>query len=57
MFPTVNSVGKLPPRDLFTGRKIDFDKECRVAFGQYVEVNMDQSVTNNMTSRTIKAIA
>ncbi len=44
------------PRELLTGKKLDFKTDCKIEFGAYAQVNEDNSVTNTMASRTVGAI-
>jgi hypothetical protein len=57
MFPKVNSVGGISPREIFLGRKLDCEVDARVAFGQYVQVSNDDATTNTLKERTSGAIA
>lgn len=45
------------PREMFTGVKIDYQRDCKVGFGQYVQVHEDNEITNTMKARTEGAIA
>lgn len=45
------------PKELFTGRKLDYSIECKLAFGDYVQVHEENSPSNTMKERTIGAIA
>ena len=36
------------PREIFTGREVDFNKHCKVVFGSYEEANKYVTGTNNM---------
>ena len=42
----------LSPRDLVTGREVDYNKDCKADFGAYVQATTEKIVTNNNTSRT-----
>ena len=42
---------KLSPREIVTGRTIDFVTDCRAMFGAYVEASYDHIVTNTMSER------
>ncbi len=44
------------PRELLTGKKLDFKTDCKIEFGACAQVNEDNSVTNTMASRTVGAI-
>lgn len=45
------------PREIFTGKKIDFKTDCKTEFGAYCQVHEDNEVTNSMASRVTGAIA
>jgi hypothetical protein len=45
----------LSPRDLIVGRKIDFNKHCRIEYGTYAQVHEDHD--NTMDTRAVGAIA
>jgi hypothetical protein len=57
LFPTASSVTVTSPRELFTGRKVDFTRDCRLDFGQYVQIAEPEIVTNTMKPRTSDAVA
>jgi len=59
MFPKSSMVGggRLSPRELFSGQKIDYLREGKLGFGDYVQVHEDDMVTNTMSSRTLGAIS
>jgi hypothetical protein len=57
-FPRTSSIGSgVPPKELLTGRKLDFHKDCLLKFGEYVQVHEDDMITNTMKERTLGAIA
>lgn len=57
-FPRTSSIGLgVPPKELLTGRKLDFQKDCLLKFGAYVQVHEDDMITNTMKERTLGAIA
>ena len=45
------------PREIVTGRKMDFSKHCKARFGSYVEASDDPDVTNTERDRTAPCIA
>ena len=45
------------PREIMTQRKIDFVKDCKVKFGQYIKASEDDMVTNTMNTWTHPYIA
>ena len=47
----------LSPRELVTGRGVDYNKDCRATFGAYVQATTEKIVTNNNTPRTHGCIA
>ena len=58
LLPTSTSMSRISPREQFTGRKADYNRDVRVSFGQYCQVNVPDSVDkNNLKSRTDGAIA
>lgn len=58
MFPKASGLcGNLSPRELFTGMKVDFNRDCKIQFGQYVQVHEENMPTNSMDTRTTGAIA
>ena len=42
----------LSPRELVTGRGVDYNKDCGANFGAYVQATTDKIVTNNNNPRT-----
>jgi hypothetical protein len=54
--PSKGGYPGLAPREAFSGRKINFKKDLRVAFGDYAQVFVPNS-DNTMRSRTQSAIA
>ena len=42
----------LLPREIVTGLSIDYDCDCKVDIGSYIEASTDATVTNNNTERT-----
>ena len=54
--PTRNSNNHISPREKFSGRKIDVDKEIKHGFGDYVQVHNDV-IDNSTKPRTSGAIA
>ena len=49
--------GEFSPREIVTGRTINYLKDCRADIGAYVEASMDAMVTNDHTSHTHSCIA
>ena len=57
LFPKASSVSNnLSPREMFLGVKLDYARDCKLAFGEYVEVHEDNAITNTMEPRTTGAI-
>jgi hypothetical protein len=53
--PDDDVLDTLSPRDLIVGRKIDFNKHCRIEYGTYAQVHEDHG--NTMDTRAVGAIA
>ena len=45
------------PRKIVTQRKFDFDRDCKVLLGAYVQAGNDAIVTNTMKLRTHGCVA
>jgi hypothetical protein len=45
------------PKEVFTGVKIDYSRDCKLGFGEYVQVHDDNAITNTMEPRTLGAIS
>jgi hypothetical protein len=43
----------MSPKEMFTGRKVDVKRECRLPFGAYVQVHEDNMITNTMAPRSL----
>ena len=57
-FPPKGGVSKIySPRMIVGGTKIDFNKHCRIEFGQYAQVTEEPDPSNTMNERTTGAIA
>jgi hypothetical protein len=57
MQPCTNHKDRVSPRELFTQRKLDFKRDLRVSFGEYVFVPTEPSIKNSMDSRAVGCIA
>ena len=57
MLPNHNRMDEASPKELLTGRKINFDTDLRAAFGDYVHATAANTVKNSMESRTQGCIA
>jgi hypothetical protein len=55
---TYNNVN-ISPMEIFSGRRLDFNKDFKISFGQYVQIPVDNDNTKNsvMHPRTIDAIS
>ena len=48
-FPNEHGISRrLSPRDIVTGRRVEYKKHCQVLFGTYVQAVEDADITNNM---------
>ena len=57
MEPSTTTVDGLSPREKFTRRGINYKRDLRAAFGDYVQVQVPMEETNGMEARTEGAIA
>ena len=57
MLPNHNRMDRTSPKELLTGRKINFDTDLRVGFGDYVHATAPNIVKNSMEPRTQGCIA
>jgi hypothetical protein len=56
MFPKKTSIVHKPPRELFTGVRVDYSRNCKLGFGDYVQVYAERDDSNNMHAKTVGAI-
>jgi hypothetical protein len=57
LFPAKGGVSAyLSPHTLMTGRNLNYDKQCQVPFGAYIQANQENDPTNTLAPRTIDAI-
>jgi hypothetical protein len=56
LFPKDNSIGN-SPREEFTGIKTMYTRDCKIGYGDYVQVHEDDMPTNTLRERTIAAIS
>jgi len=56
MLPSHQHSDLTSPKENFTGRKVDFKRDLRLSFGDYVHVHEDRAITNTSQSRTEEAI-
>ena len=57
-FPPKGGVSQsISPRAMFTGVNLDFNKHCKLQFGEYVQVHEENTPTNSMQPRSTGAIA
>ncbi len=45
------------PREVFLGRKLDYNKDMKLSFGDYAQVHQGDIITNTMAERTVGALA
>jgi hypothetical protein len=57
MLPNHNRMDRTSPKELLTGRKINFDTDLRIGFGDYVHSTTPNIVKNSMEARTQGCIA
>lgn len=59
MFSKTSMVGAgfTTPRELFTGRVLDYGKDMKLGIFDYVQVHEDDMVTNTMKSRTVGCLS
>ena len=58
MFPSRGGVSKtISPHSLVRGRKLDFNRHCRVPFGAYCEVHNEANPSNTSMSRTAGVVS
>ena len=55
-FRAKGGITNASPRTLMTGIKLDYNKNCCLPSGSYVQVHDEPSLTNSPTARTIGAI-
>lgn len=58
IFPKTTSLNKISPRELFTGRKLNYKRDMRISFGDYAQVSIPNITSNDVRQpRTEGAIA
>ena len=57
MFPKSNSIAGVSPREIFTGVRVDYRRDCKLGFGEYVQVYAENNITNTMEARTFRAFS
>ena len=57
LFPKSNSIAGVAPRELFTRVRIDYKRDCKIGFGEYVQVYAENDISNTMQARTFGAIS
>jgi hypothetical protein len=57
MFPKTNTVGGMARRELFTRVRVDYERDCKLGFGEYVQAYAEESISNTMQPRTFGAIS
>jgi len=48
MFPKANSIVGNFPKELFGGIKMDYKRDCKLGFGEYVHIYAEHDITNTM---------
>ena len=57
LFPVKGGVSDhYSPRMIITQEQLNYDRDCKVEFGSYVQVNHEPKPTNTLEARTIDAI-
>ena len=56
MLPSHQHFDLTSPKENFTGKKVDFKRDLRLSFGDYVHVHEDRAITNTSKARTEEAI-
>lgn len=57
MFPKAGSVDPdQSPREMFTGKKVDYKTECLLQFGEYCQIAEEDEKTNTMKERTVGGV-
>ena len=52
-FPPSSGLSKTySPRNIMTGKPLDYEKHCRLPFGAYAQTHEDKHITNGMITRT-----
>ena len=58
MYPVSSRTDPTPARELFIGRKIDYKKDVRIGFGEYVQIDAYPNPRNDATkARTVGALS
>jgi len=55
MFPKCNSIAGVSPWEIFAGFRVDYKRDCKLGFGEYVQVYAENNITNTMEDRTLGA--
>ena len=56
-FPNRSKNLRFSPREIVTGLSTDYERDCKVDIGSYVEASTDATVTNDNTERTRSCVA
>ncbi len=46
-----SAFGRVSPREVFLRRKLDYNKDIKLSFGDYAQVHQDDVITNTMAER------
>ena len=54
--PRSTSVVEMSPKEKLTGKKLDYNSDFQIQFGEYCQANEEDNLKNSMKSRTFPAI-
>ncbi|MBS0645922.1 MAG: hypothetical protein JSR97_04975 [Verrucomicrobia bacterium] len=54
--PRSTSILEISPKEKLTGKKLDYEKDFQLEFGDYCQVNEEDTVKNSLKSRTFPGI-
>ena len=57
IIPSSTNEEFVSPREMFTGRKLDYKKDLRLKFGEYIQATSPNIISNSIASRTVVCIA
>jgi hypothetical protein len=57
LMPKKKSLGQRSPKESFTGIKVDYKRDAKIGFGDYVQVHEFDEIKNTMKERTLGAIS
>ena len=56
-FPNRSENFRFSPREIVTGLSTDYERDCKVNIGSYVEASTDTTVTNDNAERAMSCVA